>query len=571
MLVSPGRLGRIGSTALRLVPPAVPAYAVNKIIIQGDSISYYSGSANSYHRRFATYRSDKTFVVNADNSRSVGGAAWPGPPAEGADNGTAGANTIASMNTLLAQRPNDVAAAAQLLFTMIGTNDLATFSVANYLSRLATWSSGLLPTTRVCYSPPPSLNSGQQYAGYTAWMAKRATLMASIRNPAVWQAFATYYLPMGEHPDLNAADNSLYISNDGVHPNDAGHLKFYESFKPAMDALIDQARVNSTVMYDSAWPVSEAALAPATPIIRRFVVSGIAHTGLDLGASVSGSGAQIRLNGGAWGADIGTGSGNGYRIYNGDVIDISLTSSASGSTNTPVDLRVGSETRTINFTTSAVVSQVVVASAGSASSGPSSTAINFPGLAFVDGVAVVVLTCWSSAGGVVDSVPASLTLTPAGGGAAITLVKRMSGGRATSRAFAVYSAAITSGNYNLTGTRPALGIANYVSYHTLPGADPVPTAVSAITFPATQADPKLADNLTVPAFGIQIGVLLKETTAVGSAGAGSTLINTGEITNTGNTAGLVVVSRTTTGQCAMNAGLTATVGRGALAFKALGT
>lgn len=555
--------------------PSAPAYTVNRILIAGDSITSTTENQATSRSDFYSYtwgdaQTGKTVSVMAQASRTVGGAALNG---NGADNGSPAGNT------LFAHLADQIAFNPDLAHVMIGMNDMQTYQTATYRTRLITWANSVrTPTRKLIYSPPtPMRVAATQNANYATYTARRTTHMADVRDPAIWGQWADYYSPLGEIPDFNT--NSAVLINpgpiDGIHPTapattaGTGQATLLTSFNQIMASIIDQTRANSTTMYNAAWPGSETGLAPSSTITRRIIVSGIAHTGLALGASVSGGGATISLNGGAATDVVGTTSANGYRIYNGDIIDLALTTSANGSTTVSIDLRIGSETRTLTYTTSAIVTPVTWTNAGTASSGPASTAVSLPALTFGTGAAVVSLTCYSVSGSL-DSSPPSLTLTPVGGGTAITLTKRLFGGRAVGRSFAVYSGAVTAGSYDLTGTRAASANCTWASYLTLPNADPVPVDVPAVTTVANEADPHLATSVTVPAFGIALGWLMKESTAVGSAGSGSTLINSGDITDTGSTAGLVTVTRNTTGQCALNSGF-GTWGRGAMAFKALGT
>lgn len=550
-------------------------FAVNRIVIAGDSITSTTENQAGFHADFYSYTwgdsSGKTVSVMAQASRTVGGAQVG---AELADGGTPAGNT------LFAHIADQIAFAPDLIHVKTGMNDMQTFSVNAYRTRLITWASSVRTSGRkIIYSPPtPMRAAATQNANYAVYTGRRTTHMADVRDPAVWGQWADYYSPLGEIPDFNT-NSAVLINNgpgDGIHPTGpattggTGQALLLASFQQIMASIIDQTRASSTTMYSAAWPSSETGLAVSTAITRRIIVSGIAHTGLSLGASVSGGSATISLNGGTAGTVVGTTIGNGYRIYNGDIIDLALTTSASGSTAVNVDLTIGSETRTISYTTSAVVTPVALSNAATASIGASSTAISLSSLTFGNGAAVVAITCFSTAGGTVDSVPTSLTLTPTGGGGGITLTKQVSGGRVASRAFAVYTGTVAAGTYNLTGTRPNAARCTWASYCTLENADPTPVAAPAITAPASESDPHLATSVTVPAFGLAMGWLMKENTTAGSAGSGSTLVNTGDVTDTGSTAGLVAVQRSSTGQCAMNTGF-GTWGRGALAFKALGT
>src|SRR5690606_11740403 len=126
----------------------------------------------------------------------------------------------------------------------------------------------------------------------------------------------------------------------------------------------------------------------------------IAHGGLASGITVSGGDAEVRLNGGGWGASLG-------RIYNGDVIDLRLTTSAGYETAVSVDLTIGSETRAIAYTTAANVTPVSYLHGDVANVQAASTVHTFSNLEFADGVALLAIMA--------NNDNLSVKLTPTGG------------------------------------------------------------------------------------------------------------------------------------------------------------
>jgi lysophospholipase L1-like esterase len=188
-------------------PPPPPAIAINKIVIAGDSITSTTPDQPGFTSSFYSYQwklanPSKTVNVRAQASRTVGGPVWAGPPVEGADTGSPAGNTM------LDNRPEILSTyVPDLVTVMIGANDLGTFSVANYLSRLITWAAPIRAAgIKIAYSPPtPYRNGSTLHPNYTIFTNRRTELLSTLRDPAVWGQFADYYIPMGEHPDFNDA------------------------------------------------------------------------------------------------------------------------------------------------------------------------------------------------------------------------------------------------------------------------------------------------------------------------------------------------------------------------------
>ncbi|MBN8808862.1 MAG: SGNH/GDSL hydrolase family protein [Sphingomonas sp.] len=542
-------------------PTPTPSASIDRIVIEGDSITFAGGAGNDGFawRYAAAAPAGKTATVNAQNSRTVGGAAFAGPPVEGADDGTPSGNTLA-LNLSA-----DVAAGAQAILTMIGTNDLQTYSVANYRQRLTAWATSAHASgVRIGWSPPIPLCTNQVYANYGAFTAKRAALLASARDPAVWGQWADFYYPMGEQPDFNAADNTALINNiDGVHPTQAGQDVLGTILKTVADSLFDATRAGSTRMYAARWPSSETNLATATVIVRRIVVSGLDPAGTSLGASVTG--AQISLNGGAFGAAIGSDGGNGYRLYNGDTIDLKLTTSDSNASTVGVDLTIGSETRTLTYRTVASVTPVAYAHGGIANNQTPAVSPAFTqsfGVAFAAaGTAVIALNSGRIASGMtVDGVAATRCGTGivSGNGDSLdiwTCPIAAAGAR---------TVVVTYGGFTNQTT---------LAWGVMTGADPTPVQVD-YGAPANESQPHLTNALTVPASGLALAFLSE----YGGAGATGGSVNSGTTpvdellgaVSNGERVGLIVAKRTTSGVASFDFAF-GTFSRGAVVFKAAGT
>lgn len=539
-------------------PPPPPPSTIASIVIEGDSITYAGGPGNQGFawQYAAAPPSGKTAGVNAQNSRTVGGPVNGG---DGADTGTP------TGNTLLLNTSADIASGANAVLTMIGTNDLSTFAVATYRQRLIAWYAGLHSAgVKVGWSPPIAMCTNQAYAGYASFMAKRATLLGDCRNPAVWGQWADYYYPMGEQPDFNGTDNTALINNiDGVHPTQPGQDLLLTMLKPVADTLFDATRAGSTVMYAARWPASETNLAPSSTITRRIVVSGLDPAGTPLGASVSGGGSpQLSLNGKAFASAFGTGSGDGWRLYNGDTIDLKLTTSASNSTPVTIGLTIGSETRSLSFTTVAMVTAATYAHQDVVTVQPQADTHTFTGLAFDSvGVALVAI----AAGGV----PTGVTV----GGVAAT--KRR--GISLDSSISLWTVPVTA-----TGARDVVVVygsfkgQTTLSWGIVRNADPTPVQVDPGADgggPGYDGQPFLTAALTVPASGIAVAFFNEYgggSITPATTNAGTTLVDEGNGTFQSETLGICVGERTTSGAASFNFAF-GNWGRIAIVFKAAGT
>lgn len=543
----------------------VPALTgIDTMVIEGDSITFFGSTAPgaiSFGGQYRTHRGDLHVIINAENSRSIGGPDYAGPPPESGDIGAP------EGNTLLLQRPADLATGAQLVSTMIGTNGMTAHSKPRMVRDLIDWAGPLRSAgVKVIYAAPPPLDFGEQYPYYDDFKFKRDAWMSDIRNPEVWTQWADAYNPMGEHPDLNAAPNTAYFgggASDGVHLNLAGHNKFYEVFRAVHDSFIDAGRAASTTMYDTAWPASEINLTTSAEIVRRFIISGIARAGLDQGLSVSGADAQIRINGGPWLAAAGTSASNGYRIYNGDIAELKLTTSASNAASVGVDLTVGSETRALSYRTVAAVTPAAYTHGGGAAAVPAgATSVvadaNFPAA----GVAVIAVSSIGS-GGALEAGTVTIDGTPAGRLLAMSPYPNCS----------VWLIEIDeAGGKDIVVSFSGTQEAAYVSWGVVENADPTPTQVDRPAF-SSDSPPFLTGALTVPASGIAV-VFMQEYGGAPlspfTTNAGTDFVHEGSASYNGESVGIVTATRAASGTGSFNGSYPGN-SRGALVFKAAGT
>jgi lysophospholipase L1-like esterase len=533
---APGALAALrGGDAGVSPPPPPPPPTFDTIVIEGDSITRNvshpeeagSDTPDFFSTLWKATAAGKTVHIRAVNSRSVGTSA----------------NLDDNGNTLFGNVAEDLAYAPDLIAFMIGTNDFVAGTDAAYRTNLAALHAAYKagdPSVMIAWSPPIAMNpTGTPHPAKANFDAQRASLMASARNPATWSAWADVYLPMGEYPDFADPALAAPLFGDSVHPSAAGHLLLQDSYAAAMNSLLDTARASSTAPYNAVWPASETNLATGTEIVRRFIVAGLGRTGTALGIAVSGAGATIRVNGGAYGTSFGTGSGNGHRLYNGDVVDLKLTTSASPDTPVSLDLTIGSETRTITYRTAAFVTPAtyahgdVIAAAGGASTA------SFAGLTFADGLAVIHLQANESAQST------SVTLN----GNAMTLRHRQAGGGAIE----VWEAPVAAGS----GHAIAVTYGGYTAFRVLAyGTVRDGAFVSAAgSTPANQEQPHLTPSVTVPANGFALAAF-REYGGPGmvpaTTNAGTSFIDEGNVETFGEKAGLALGRRDTTGAASFN-------------------
>lgn len=463
---------------------ASPSATIAGIVVEGDSITSTQPSTPNgmYSYQYETYRADKAIEVRAQGSRTVG------PIGQLNDNG----------NTLIGNLAEDLAYGPDLITAMLGANDLGFDTANSYRTNLTTYYTALKaanPAVKFAWSPPTAYNpTGTPHPNYPQYMADRANVLATGRDPAVWGQWADYYLPVGEYPDFDDATVAAGLFDDTVHPSVAGQALLFTVYKAAVDSILDSSRRNATAPYDAVWPADQSGLATSTATIVRFIVAGVAHTGLVPGIGVSGGGAQVRLGGRAWG----TGTG---RVYNGDVVDVRMTSSASHSTGVSTALSIGSETRTLTFTTAADVPQVTIGNRGGGVFQYAGSNIHsFDADLNAEGV-LVVFTYVTYQG----ERPTSVT---AGG---VPLVWR----GVNFAGLSMWTEEIRTGGAGAKiptgGSVPVVlnfangvGIQCPITWCLAVGADPVPVATQT-TNRGGAANPQLTDDLTCPSKGVIIG------------------------------------------------------------------
>ncbi len=512
-------------------PPPVSSF--NNVLREGDSVT---AVYDSYAHRYEDHRPDKTVIVRAENSRIIG--------------------TIANLNdngnSMFGNVSEDLAYGPDLVTAMIGSNDMATGTATAYRNNLTNYYAAITANgAKFAWSPPPPYrNAPPLHPNYTNFTTERADLMATCRDPAVWGQWADYFIPMGEHPDFNDAAVLADIYGDPVHPNEAGHDRFEAVDRAAMDTILDSARASATAPYAAVWPVSQANLAVSTDVVTRIILSGLRP---DLPHNLSVTGAQMRRNGGTYGASL-------VDCYNGDVIDVKVATSVSNSTAASYDLTIGSETRTITLTTGAAVDPVAYVHGGEAIEPNPVQNKTFTGLVFAeDGLAIIALTSNNGS-------PTSTALN----GQAGAIIRRQALNANTG--FDIISFPVVAGTHSLVVNRPSAASRQTLLYGYLKNADHTPTQqTGALT--GYQSAPHETPSLTVPASGIALGWLFEDGGASvipATAISPSEFIDEAQAVYQGATNGLAMAKRTTTGTIGFDFAF-GLYPRAGVVFKALGT
>jgi lysophospholipase L1-like esterase len=518
--------GRLCGTLVAALAAGPVAPIFTRFVIEGDSITSNDPQQTTLQGDFYSYtwansQTGITAFVTADGTRTVGG------PAFGGDVEDTGTPYVG--NTLLAERPDDLALTPHLVTAMIGTNDLLSIQTATYIERLKDWAGPIRAAgVKVAYSPPPPVDTS--YGGYTAFMAKWNALFSThaIRNPASWSQWADYYIPMGEHPDFALGGHT----SDHVHPTApatnpaSGQGKLLAIYSAAMNTLRDTSRVNAPGPYQSVWdafgPFTD--LAPGATITRRVILSGLAWAGRSEGVSVSGASGSpsVKTNGK---------TAPGY-AYNGDVIDLTLTLSSANLTGRSVDLTIGGETRTLTFTTAANVTPAAYVHGDVIGVANDGSPILFENLTFGNGLAVVAILCAPSAQAA-DAVKLN--------GVAMTRRQRSS----VDVGIEVWEAPVTAGSdHDVQVTYSGGYFGNKViSFGTITnGVYGAGTAVAS----SNTTDHDTASIVT-PANGITLSFFGKDRAGAATVESPATLIDEGGVFFNGAEQGMAVASRTGTG------------------------
>lgn len=547
----PGLGLSLADLATRQSGEAAVPFVITNMVIEGDSQTSTTPDQSTNRDAFYSYayaddpaNAGVAIRVRAQGSRTIGGPAFDGPPPESADTGTPAGNT------LLDHRADDMAYGPHLITAMLGSNDMGSMSVGFVMAKWANYA----PTVRAAgirlavIAPPPYHPANDQHAAYNPrWV----DYVARLRDPAGRSTFADYYIPLGEHPDFRdpATRDAMFNAGDLIHLTPgattpaSGQYRAYQVYKAAIDTIRDASRTGAAAMYDAAWPMSETNLTPGDTITRRVIVRGIAHGGLPSGASVSGpAGTAIALNGGAAGATVGTDSGNGQAIYNGDVLDITIPLSALSDMAVSIDLTIGDETRTLSYRTVAAVTPASYAHQDVANVQPADAVHSYTGLAF-DNVGIGLLAIYSPAGA-----PTGLSVGGVGATRRVTQTTPFNG------QLSIWTVPIVAtGARNVVATFPGFAGQSTLSWGVVSDADPTvqqlsPTSDGAA--PTSENSPHPTGSLTIPANGIAVaffGEYGGASITPATAASGTTLIDEGSGTYQSETYGIAVATRATGG------------------------
>ena len=550
LLIQPG--------APELRPPADvgASAAITGAGVIGDSITLFSGEPGGFAPRLvAAMPAGVAGYVRAQNSRVAAFKQTDGQTGEPIYHVDGD-----GQNSLMSHLSAD-AAAAQLLFAMIGTNEMVYRTAAQVRADMAFyWAAVKAKGMKLAWCPPPPPSTGDAGGTFDGLKVNRLALTATIRDPAVWGQCCDVFDPSGEHPDLNAADNAACFGADNLHLNQTGQDRIYEARLPVVLTLLDASRASSTQMYASAWPASETDLATAAQIVRRFVVSGLAHRGVALtggnALSVSGAGAELRRGTSGWATS------HGGWLYNGDVVELRLTTSASAGTAASVQLQVAAETRTLSFTTGAAVTPVGYAHGDVVGLATGGATHAYPARAFAaSGVAVIAVVAPAAA--------ATVTI----GGASATRVVSQSGWYGA-HVLEVWTAPVAAGAHDVAVTFAAAQSKSVISWGV--ATDAAATLYATPVKDASAGSGGDTPGATVPANGLLLAFFDEYAGGAvtpGTVNAPTVLVDEGSVATIGDGMGMMVAKRTAAGS-GIAASFNFSYGpapRVALVFKALGT
>ena len=316
-------------------PPTTTAVEYEPTVFTGDSITFNGSSFAKKYAASHPVHPGKTISVLSENSRVVGQIA----------------NLNDGGNSLIGHLADAVATGANLAGGMIGANDMAASRTAaqhrDDLKVLYAEYKKAKADLDVFWIAPTPYNSNEAHPNYSNFTTQRNALLADCRDPAVHGQWCDYYCPIGEHPSFKGTNSAFF--SDSVHLNIAGYAELEPGFRAFMDTLFDTSREVSTVIYDNAWPGDQTGLEPSSERTVRFILSGLAWAGTNVDIAVAGAtgSPQVRLNGGAYGTNL------SQRMFNGDVIDLKVTTASASSSTRSINLTINGETRAIAFTTAA--------------------------------------------------------------------------------------------------------------------------------------------------------------------------------------------------------------------------
>lgn len=504
---------------------------IETILIDGDSNTSSTPSTdnNSWAYNWSDAHPGVVLAVRAQGSRVVGTSANLN------DNG----------NSLFGNVAENVAYGANVIGYMIGTNDFTTGNDTTYRTNLTNLYNAYKaadPSVLIAWSPPPFPNpTGTPHPNYATILGERADLLVDCRDPAVWGQWADYYVPLGEYPDFGDAALAAPLFGDSVHFSAAGHTLMQSVAEAVFGTILDETKVNSTAPYEAVWPVDETNLAISTEIVRRFLLAGLNPR---IPHDLSCIGATIRRAGGTYGTSLAD-------CYNGDVIDFKLTTSGSYETVVSPQLTIGSETRTINYTTAANLSPAVYVHGGDAESNVNGGNITHSATV-VAGRPVVHIVSYNNR-------PTAVTFN------GVSLVKTTEEAvateyyRASNRGLQVWNwpdgqANIGAGTYNLDIDRPANSTNHVVMWGVMQNTAGLPISFVGSS-PASQSQPHLTTAFTVPANGLALCALLEEGGASitpATANTGTDFVAEQNTTQLGSTAGFILATKDESGQGSFN-------------------
>lgn len=514
---------------------STPSPTFDTLVLEGDSQTSmvpetYSGSLWAYRWRDA--HPGLTIHIPAQASRTIGGPAVTGPPAEGGDTGSP------SGNTLLLHQGDDLALDPDAIVFMIGSNDLGTYTVPTVLARLAAYTAPIRAAgVKVLIATPPPYDS--RHVNHATFNARRLDYLAAMRSD--WRDYCDALIPFGDHPLLNTGEDPHPLISDGVHLTaydavtpDNGHNLLEFGMDAGMSPITDTSRYTAIAPSPGDWFGSNDTVTAGGTTERSYLVTGL---GLGVEAPVtltSSDGATMRRGYAAFGEGT-------FTVVNGDVVTLRLPHSANPETATSATVQIGSGSDTLTLTTPTAAQEPVTYTHGGIVSDPNpATTKVFSDLTFGEGLAIVAITSQSSYAN-------SVTINP--GGIAATLVHQQA--RSGNRGLQVWVAPITEArsDYSATIVRGASSALHIMCYGTSPNTSGVASAAGSA--PANQSPPHLVPSLTVPENGLLLAWLMEEggaTITPATCNSPTEFIAEGNTVYQSATTGLAMGKRTSTGQ-----------------------
>jgi len=323
-----------------------PAFVVQRVVIEGDSITSTTpdmAGTTGYGYAFKAANPTLTVNIRAQGSRSLG--------------------TIANLNddgnTLWGNQAEDMAYNPDLFTVYIGANGPfgaafpSTPDGAGYWTALKEYLAAFR-AAGVKVGVATITPFDVRHPSYVNFNANRDAFNAVVR--AQFAESADFFIPFGEIPEFNPDDNGATNNPmliDGVHHAAGGVTLLENVYAAVMNPFI----ANSTDVSPTAgawFGAGTTTAAPSTTLTMRYVVTGMLAgygAALSMDAATIAAGVKVQI-----GRNKNLTNGT---VYNGDVVILSVPTSASYSTATPCNITIGARTVSVTVQTAATDPAVI--------------------------------------------------------------------------------------------------------------------------------------------------------------------------------------------------------------------